>query len=190
MSLFPARYSVRRKLLYLLSPKFRIVAPDGALVGYGKQAAFRLHEDIRVYFDERMDRELLVARARDIIDFSAAYDVEDSATGRRCGTWRRKGFSSLVRDAWELSVDGAVVARLREDNLALALVRRFLFNLIPQSYELVAEDGEILATYSQRFNPFLFTLDVENRRPDDKRLERLVAAGGVLLAALEGRQRR
>ena len=190
MSLFPARYSVRRKLLYLLSPKFRIVAPDGALVGYGKQAAFRLHEDIRVYFDERMDRELLVARARDIIDFSAAYDVEDSATGRRCGTWRRKGFSSLVRDAWELSVDGAVVARLREDNLALALVRRFLFNLIPQSYELVAEDGEILATYSQRFNPFLFTLDVENRRPDDKRLERLVAAGGVLLAAIEGRQRR
>ena len=87
-------------------------------------------------------------------------------------------------------MDGAVVARLREDNLALALVRRFLFNLIPQSYELVAEDGEILATYSQRFNPFLFTLDVENRRPDDKRLERLVAAGGVLLAAIEGRQRR
>ena len=38
---------------------------------------------------ERMDRELLVARARDIIDFSAAYDVEDAATGRRCGTWRR-----------------------------------------------------------------------------------------------------
>ena len=189
MSLFTPRYAIRRKLLYLFAPKFRIVAPDGALVGYGKQAAFRLHEDIRVYFDERMDRELLVARARDIIDFSAAYDVEDSATGRLCGTWRRKGFSSLVRDTWELSVDGAVVAHLREDNLALALVRRFLLNLIPQSYALVAEDGEVLATYAQRFNPFLFTLDVENRRPDDKRLERLVAAGGVLLAAIEGRQR-
>jgi len=41
---------------------------------------FKLKEDIRVYADENKNNEVLSLQARSIIDFSAAYDVYNTAT--------------------------------------------------------------------------------------------------------------
>jgi hypothetical protein len=135
-----------------------------------------------------MSTPLLTIRSRQIIDFSAAYDLVDATENRKVGAARRKGWSSILRDAWEL-LDEAdrPVASIREESGGLAFARRFLTNLIPQSFEVKDASGKILATFSQRFNPFIYKLDVALRPaiPIDRRL---VLGGAVLISAIEGRQ--
>ena len=46
---------------------------------FSEQKMFRLREDIRVYSDESKSQEVLSIKARQILDFSAAYDVVDTA---------------------------------------------------------------------------------------------------------------
>jgi hypothetical protein len=182
------RYTIRRKVLQIFGASFHVYGPAGELLGFSRQKAFKLREDIRVYADETQQRELLAIRSRQVIDWSAAYDVVDSAEGRKAGAARRKGWSSVVRDSWELlDADDRPLAKLQEDSTTLALLRRFLSNLIPQTYHLRGLDGQDLAELRVRFNPFVYKLDVAVRpgAPIDRRL---VLAVGVLLAAIEGRQ--
>ena len=132
------RFLVRRKVFRILGAGFHVYDPAGRVVGFSEQKAFKLKEDIRVFTDEAKSKELLVIRARQIIDFSAAYDVVDSAEGRKVGAARRKGWASILRDSWEiLDENDRPIAHLQEDSTALALVRRFLTNLIPQRYNLL-----------------------------------------------------
>ncbi len=184
------QYMIRRKILTIFGAKFHVYDNTGKLILFSKQKAFKLKEDIRVFSDELMSAERLVIKARQIVDFSAAYDVVDQAENRKIGTLRRKGWKSIVRDSWEfLSENDQPIAVLIEDSMLLSLLRRFLCNLIPQTYH-VQQNGKTLITYKQNFNPFVLkirvSIDPESRNIIDPRL---VLAGGILLAAIEGRQK-
>ena len=180
-------YCIRRKVFAFLGAKFHVYDSENRLIGYCHQKAFKLKEDIRCYTDESKQVELINIQARNIIDFSACYDVFDSASGVLLGSWRRKGFSSMFRDKWQLlDCYGNLVAELNEDNAFLALFRRLVSNLLPQEYVLGSPDAP-LATYSQFFNPFVFKLAVR-LSPQCQFHPYLLLAGGVLLAAIEGRQ--
>src|ERR1700737_3042642 len=96
------QFQAQRQVLKLVGAAFRLKTLDGRLLAYSKQKAFRLKEDIRVYADEGQTVELLHIQADRIVDFSAAYRVVDSQSGEAVGTLRRKGWSSLFRDSWEL----------------------------------------------------------------------------------------
>jgi hypothetical protein len=184
------QYMIRRKILTILGAKFHVYNTVGELILFSKQKAFKLKEDIRVFADESMSAERLVIKARHIVDFSAAYDVVDQAENRKIGALRRKGWKSLVRDSWEfLGEDDQPIAVLAEDNMLLSLLRRFLCNLIPQTYH-VRQNGKTLITYKQNFNPFVLKIRV-SIDPDSRNIidPRLVLAGGILLAAIEGRQK-
>ena len=71
--------------------------------------------------------------------------------------------------------------------MGMALFRRFITNLVPQDYELTYLDQGTVATYKQHFNPFIFKLDVA-LAPNNTLSPMLILAGGILLAAIEGRQ--
>jgi len=183
------QYMIRRKILTIFGAKFHVYNTMGELILFSRQKAFKLKEDIRVFTDESMSTERLVIKARQIVDFSAAYDVVDQTENRKIGTLRRKGWKSIVRDSWEfLSEDDQPIAVLTEDNMLMSLLRRFLCNLIPQTYHVVKNE-KTLITYKQNFNPFVLkirvSIDPESRDIIDPRL---VLAGGILLAAIEGRQ--
>lgn len=182
-------YVLRRKVFRLLGGAFHIYDPDGNVAFFSEQKALRLREDIRLFSDEQQTLELLSIRARQIIDFSAAYDVMDSQTGETVGTLRRRGFKSLLRDEWQITeAHGNELATIREDSLFLALFRRFAADFIPQTY-LVTMGGVTVATFRQRFNPFVFKLDIDFSDDPDFRLDRrLGLAAAVLLGAVEGRQ--
>lgn len=181
------QYMIRRKILTLAGAKFHVYDPQERVCAFVQQAAFKLKEDIRVYADESKSREIMTIQARQIIDFSAAYDVVDTAERTKVGALRRKGLSSIVRDSWEfLDANDQPIATLQEDSMAMALLRRFLSNLIPQSFN-VAANGRPLAAYNQRFNPFVHKLDV-TVHPGGGLDPRLALAGGILLSAIEGRQ--
>ncbi|QDU65185.1 hypothetical protein [Engelhardtia mirabilis] len=180
------RYTIRRKLLKLFGAGFYVLDVRGDVVAYSEQRAFRLKEDIRVFAGEAQSEPLLRIRARQVIDFAACYDVVDERDGRVVGAARRRGLSSIVRDSWELlDAEGGLVARLQEDSLGMALLRRLLVNLVPQRFTLGEGPGAVQLT--QRFNPFVYKLEVAI--PSSSTIDRrLVLALAILIAAIEGRQ--
>lgn len=185
---FPA-YVLRRQVLSLTG-RFRLYDPTDNLVLFSEQKMFKLREDIRVYSDEAKQNEVLVIKARQIIDFSAAYDVIDSASGQKVGVLRRKGWRSLLRDEWEvLDAQDQLIGSLFEDSIGLAMLRRLLLgSLLPQNYDLVV-GGRRAADLKQRFNIFRYELDLDLRENVSRQLDpRLAIAAAVLLAAVEGKQ--
>ena len=177
--------------VWTIGGAFRIMSPEGKLLLYCRQKLFRLKEDIRVYADLERKREVLHIQARQIIDFSAAYDVIDSPTKEKIGTLRRKGLHSLIRDKWEiLTSDGNYLAKIEEDSLFKATIRRWVFNLIPQTYYIVDSRERRLAEIKQFFNPFIHKFFVDFSLDKEKVLDkRLGLAGVILLLAIERRQR-
>jgi uncharacterized protein YxjI len=182
------RYLLKRQV-FALAGKFRFFDPSGRLVLFSEQKMFKLREDIRVYSDESKTQEVLMIKARQIIDFSAAFDVVDSATGQKVGALRRKGLASILRDEWDvLDVGDNVIGKLFEDSMGLALLRRFLSNLIPQNYDITVGTDRV-ADLKQAFNPFAYQLNIDFSMDTGRRLDRrLGIAAGILLAAIEGRQ--
>lgn len=182
------QFVIRRKILTLLGAKFHIYRPDGTLVGFCSQKAFKLKEDIRVYTDESMEEELLAIHARSVIDFSAAYDVTDTRKDVKAGTLQRRGLRSMFRDQWMvLDENEQQVGSVQEDSTVMALLRRFLSNLIPQTFHLTENTGRQLAEFRTHFNPFVHRMTV-TVYPECPVNPLLVLAGGILLVAIEGRQ--
>jgi uncharacterized protein YxjI len=187
------RYLVRRKVFKLAGGAFHVYDQQGAVVAYSEQKAFKLKEDIRVFADETKSRELLVIQARQIIDFSAAYDVTDSTTGEKVGALRRCGGKSILRDEWAiLDASDTAVGTIIEDSMGYALIRRLLTNLVPQKYDIFfpnATTGQKIANMDQEFNPFVYKLNVDLSTDPAKQFDRrLAVSAAILLAAIEGRQ--
>ena len=182
-------YTIRRKVLQFTGASFHVYDETGKVVAFSRQKAFKLKEDIRVYTDETMSVELLVIKAQKVIDFSSGYGVVDPQSGDAVGLARRKGWTSIVRDSWELlNAEGELVAKLEEDSMLLALLRRFVTALIPQKFHLKSPDGREQCALQVHFNPFVYRLSV-NLSLDCAVDRRLVFATAVLIAAIEGRQR-
>jgi len=182
-------YLVRRKVFTLAGAAFHIFDGEGRLVLFSKLKAFKLKEDIRLFTGEDMREELLAIRARKVLDISATYDVTDSRTGEKVGAVQRKGLRSVLRDEWVLrDATDREIGTVREDSVGLALLRRFLTNLVPQSFD-VEVAGQKVATVRQNFNPFVLKLAVDFSGDRAGLLDRrLGLAAVVLLCAIEGRQ--
>ncbi len=183
------QYLVRRQVFKILGAGFHVYDKHGGLVAYSKQKAFKLKEDIRVYSDESQTNELLLIQARQIVDFSAAYDMVDSASGSKVGAAKRKGFTSMFRDSWELmDANDQSIGSLKEDSAGMAMLRRFV-NLIPQTFHIEGHGSGVGGgvVFKQHFNPFIYKLSVTipNRCALDRRL---IFGAAVLVAAIEGRQ--
>ena len=184
-----SQYLLKRQAI-ALTGKLRFYNPQNELVLFSEQKMFKLREDIRVYADEQKTHEVLSIKARQIIDFSAAYDVVDSTTGEKAGTLRRKGMKSIFRDEWEvLDANERPLGMLFEDSMGMAILRRLVLgSLLPQNYDLTI-DNERVADLKQRFNPFRFEMDIDFSMDVAGKLDhRLGLAAASLLAIIEGRQ--
>ncbi|WP_251038179.1 hypothetical protein [Paenibacillus albidus] len=168
--------------------KIHIYDNSENLVLYSQMKAFRLKEDIALYTDEHMHKELLRIKARSVIDFGATYDVHDSETGEHVGALRRKGLKSILKDEWLiLDRNDEEIGRITEDSTAMALLRRFI-NIIPQKYR-VEIGGSAIAGFNQNFNPLVTKILADFTEDPKHRLDRrLGLAAGVLLCAVEGKQ--
>ena len=180
-----------RKDVFAIGGAFRVLSPENKLLLYSRQKIFKLKEDIRVYNDLELHDEVLFLSARQILDFSGAFDVINSKTNQKIGSLRRKGIRSMIRDKWEiLDANDNLFAYIEEDSMGMALLRRFLTNLIPQKFSIKdINTNNTLVKINQAFNPFIhwFTVDFS---PDlEQRLDRrLGIAAVILLLAIEGRQ--
>jgi uncharacterized protein YxjI len=177
-----SNYLLKRQV-FAFTGKLRFFDPQGTLALFVEQKMFRLKEDIRVYSDETKSQEILLIKA-------AAYDVTDAATGQKVGVLRRKGWSSMVRDEWEvLDVNDQPLGSLIEDSMGYALLRRFLLgSLLPQNYDILFGETRV-ADLRQKFNPFAYQMMVDFSMDTANRLDRRMGiAGAILLAIIEGKQ--
>ena len=130
-------YTVRKQILKLVGAAFNVLDPQGVSFLYANLKAFKLKEDIRLYSNEDMLHELMVIKARDILDFSATYDVEDSTINEKIGAFKRRGFQSMIKDEWiMMDPHDHEIGIIKEDSMALALIRRVVSDLIPESLSL------------------------------------------------------
>lgn len=183
------RYLLKRQV-FALTGKLRFYNPQEQVVLYVEQKMFRFKEDIRIYNDESKSQEVLLIKARSVIDFNAAYDVVDAGFNQKVGTLRRKGWRSMMRDEWEV-LDGndQVTGMLFEDSVGQAMLRRLLLgSLLPQNYDMTL-GGIRVADLRQRFNPFAYQMDLDFSMDPTRRLDRrLGIAAATLLAIIEGKQ--
>ena len=185
---FPT-YLLKRQAI-ALTGKFRFYDPAGRMVMFSEQKMFRLREDIRVYDGEDKAREVLSIKARQIMDFSAAYDVVDTELNQKVGVLRRKGLRSILRDEWEvLDPNDRVIGQLFEDSIPMALLRRLLLgSWLPQNYDMTVGETRV-ADLRQNFNLFRYELNLDFSMDTTHRIDRRVGiAAGILLAAVEGKQ--
>lgn len=183
------RYILKRQLLKVVGAGFNIYDPSGTQVMQAIQKGFKLKEDIRIMTGPGFKQEQIGIFARQVIDFSAAYDVVDLTNNTKIGVFKRKGLNSMVRDEWVLMDPyEREVGTVIEDSLALALVRRLLSALVPQNYDLLV-GGQRYVDLKQNFNPFSYHLNIVFEVPPQQFDRRIGIAAAVLLAAIEGRQR-
>jgi hypothetical protein len=187
--IFQHQMYLLKRQVFALTGKFRFYDPMENLIMFSEQKMFKLKEDIRVYSYENKTQEVLSIQARQIIDFSAAYDVVDTAMNQKVGTLRRKGWSSMLRDEWEvLDENDNQLGVLFEDSMGLAMLRRFLLgNWLPQNYDITFGEQRV-ADLKQRFNLFRYELDIDMSMNMGRLDPRMGIAAGILLAAVEGRQ--
>lgn len=184
------KYFAKKSFLKIFGGEIRIFDETKSnLLFFVKQKAFKLKEDITVYADETKTKELLKIKARSVIDFSAIYDVIDISTNQPMGALRRKGFKSILKDSWEiLDTKDQVIGSIDEDSVFKAILRRFLTNLIPQTF-FISLNNKQVGLLKQTFNPFVpqfnidFSLDTANAL--DRKLGIAIV---ILLQIIEGRQ--
>lgn len=176
-------YTVKEKIL-AIGRKYRVFDPQGELVAFCKQKAFKLREDIRFYAEESMQTELFRLRTAKILDFNANFEVVD-ADGNVLGSLRRKGWSSMVQDRWQVhDAAGTHIGDVVEDNIGMALMRRFVLSIIPYHYKITGTDGQPVGTIDERFQLFGDTYDL--RRLSDQIDPRVLIGATVCVDAIEG----
>jgi hypothetical protein len=185
-------YVIKRKLWSLLGARASVFDSSGRLLCFCKRRALKIREDIRVYADESMTRELLLIRARGVFDFGATYDVADARSGQTVGALRRKGLKSILRDEWHVLGPGdRQIGTILEDSSMLAVLRRLhdvVSLLSPQSYT-VSLEGRDVGYIRQNRNPFTLHYVMDLSGDQQMALDRrLAVAAAILLVNIEGRQ--
>jgi len=184
-------YTIRRQVFKIFGAGFHIYDASGALVGYCKQKAFRVREDLRIYTDETCSEELLVISTRSVWDISGVYSVS-LRSGDVIGAFKRHGVKSMVRDKWSvLGPDGQPIGEAQEDSAFKGVLRRthdLFAALVPQTFHIRASDGREVASYRTHMNPFIHRISVAIHEQDEHFDDLLLLAGGCLLIAIEGRQ--
>ena len=143
-----SRYEVRQKLA--IGNKY-VVSEEGTDILQSAQKKLRLKEDFR-FTDADGGDELFRVKADSVLDHSAAYDIEDSRTGERVGSVKRSIKSLLKHEYQLLGPDGDLVATVKEDSWARALIRRWVTTLLPFAYVVEGADGSEVGSIDGAFS--------------------------------------
>jgi len=182
------QYTVRQNIFNLFGATVKVLDDNEQPILYARMKSFKLKEDIRIFHDQQRTHEVFRISARNIIDFSATYDIFDSASNTKIGALRRKGLKSLFKDEWELfDTDDNQIGLIKEDSRLMAFLRRFLSGLIPQNFHVYHGEQEI-AQFKRAFNPFVNRMKVDFSMDTERDFDhRLGLASALLIVLIESR---
>lgn len=183
-------YRIRKKVL-ALTGQYWIEDQAGNHLAYSKQKLLRLKEDIRVYADETMARELFQIRQTQILDIWGTFAIVDSATNAILGYILRRALtSSFVADEWKMRDPyNNLVGEIKEST-GRGLARKYIpgGGLIPEKLTMTL-GGQPIATVNQQFKIIgdIWEIQCLNVPPT---FDRRVFLGGVLLMGMIERARK
>ena len=94
----------------------------------------------------------------------------------------------MLRDEWDiLDASEKEIGKVFEDSMIMALLRRFLSNLIPQHFRIEV-GGQNVGDLKQTFNPFVPQFNVDFTANQGKLDRRLAIGSVILLQIIEGKQ--
>jgi len=176
---------------FTIGDKYNIYAESGEPVFYVERERFKVHADIHIYDDERKATELLRIEDKSIFDRNATMEVRDPGSGELLGSFKRAGFTSMIRRTWNIrDSQGRAIGRAMEDSLFKALLRRFFSRrgrgLIKTDF-VIQLDGRQVGKFLRRWtirDRYVLDLSADSSRSFDRRL----AVGlGILLDSAEKR---
>ncbi|WP_031477315.1 hypothetical protein [Streptomyces bicolor] len=188
------RFTIRQKTTFMIN-RYVVTetlpdGSDGRVVAFAEQKRMTLKEQMTFYTDESKDRVMFTAKARQVLDVGAVYDVRD-ATGNPVGTFRKKFAASLLRSTWELDQPGSIAAVGRERNRVVAVLRRawelLPLDLVPfvwpYHFDFASGDKHVMRVDKKIGLRDRYVLDVASPDLD----LRLAIAQAVALDALQSR---
>ena len=185
-------YFISKKFLKILGEEFHIYTDDNkdVLIGYSKQKALKIKEDIRVFSDESESNQILNIKARNLFDLSGNYDFTDPNTGESLGGIRRNFRKSFFQDSYSIyGSDNQVYGEIKEDSMINALIRRFIpfaSLAFPQVFSMDVQ-GQSSIIFTQKINPIIQKLTIQI--PAENQLDRRVILGAaMIIIAIEGKQ--
>jgi len=145
-------YKITKKVLALTN-QYWITDQQGNNLGYTKQKAFRIREDIRIYTDDSMSTEVFKIHQEQIIDGWGTFAVMDSRTNVCVGKIKRQYLmSGIVSDEYFiLDANGQQIGRIAE-GIGRGLARKYipLGGLVPEQVA-VEFYGQQVAQIDQQF---------------------------------------
>lgn len=112
---------VNRYAVYEATPE----GAKGSLLAFAQQKRVTFKEKFTFYSDEQKTQPVFGLRAEKVFDVHGRYIVED-AQGQPVGAFRKQFKQSLIRSSWSiLDANDAAAIEVRENNLVLAIIRRF-----------------------------------------------------------------
>jgi uncharacterized protein YxjI len=187
------QFTIRQKVLAIFGAKFHVFDPNGQLLLFCKQKAFKLKEDVRLFSDETMTTELMAIRTESILDISGSYAIIDSQRNVTLAYARRQGLKSIVKDSWTIcDATGREVGKIVEDSTSAAIMRRLIGPLtqlfMPQGHTLEI-NGVPICRLQQNRNPFVRKVVVDLSADRANVLDRRVGiAIALILMIIESRQ--
>ena len=150
--------------LFSWSRIYRVYAPDGSLAAFVEQPWFRWRTELTIYGDEEQTQPILVIKNRRFAAVNMEHDLFDAQTGARLGVVRTRGWSSMLRDTWDI-----LDADERECGLMIEegpyMWRRFI-KLIPGRHRIEL-GGRTVAHIEQVFHFFKREFELEIVQQDD-----------------------
>lgn len=181
--------------------KYKVHDEQKNLIALAQQKRLAFKEKVTFYNDEKKSEEVFTFRAEKVMDVHGRYFVE-GANGEKIGMFRKEFKKSLLVSSWVLmDADGNDVYRVKENNVVIAVLRRFIgfVPFIGELLELVImffryhfefidmKSGEVVGKY-RKTKLFRDHYELETTDEAWNALDwRVFAAMGVALDALQSR---
>lgn len=181
-------YRIRKKVI-ALAQQYYIEDQAGRPLAYSRQKLFKFKEDIRVFADESMARELFRIQQLNWTDVWGEFAVVDSATNVKVGSIRRKALKSLIKGEWDLYDPHQRLFGQIKQETGRALIRRFvpMGQLVPDKLT-VELSGQTVATIDQQFKVIgdIWEINAQWTPPNLDR--RVLLACALLMGMIERQQ--
>jgi hypothetical protein len=178
-----------------ISSYVRVVDATGQLVGYVKQRAFRLREDVTIFSDEAQTRPLYHLKANQIIDIGATYSIS-TADGRPLGAVRQRGMRTFWKATYDiLDATGNRVGLIHEEDAwvkvidglvgEIPLIGFVIQQWINPTYLIDGADGVTLLRLRKRPSLIERRFVVEQVSPLPPQLDDLALPAVLMVVLLE-----
>ena len=183
-------YRIRKKV-WTIGNKYWIEDASRKIVGFSKQKILKFKEDIRIYTDENMDKEIFKIQQQQILDIWGTFAVIDSQTNATLGYIKRKALmSTFAWDEWDVyDASNQLIGGIHESQ-GLGLLRKYLPGgaLIPEKMTMKINDIPV-AEINQQFK-IIGDIWELNCIQIPQTLDRRVLLSGILLMGMIERSRK